>query len=92
MRAVRSGAGVQTQAGLTRAGPASFGDTMADQDQPAGQDKADAARAARAERQAAALRENLRRRKEQTRVRRDGDPPPGAVEEKKDFAPGPPLG
>ena len=63
---------------------------MADQDQPKGQNKADAARAARAERQAAALRENLRRRKEQTRVRREGDP--AAEDPEMGFAPEPPLG
>ena len=63
---------------------------MPDKDQPTGQEKADAARAARAERQAAALRENLRRRREQTRVRRDGDPAP-VDSEKKDFAPEPPV-
>ena len=58
---------------------------------------ADAARAQRATRQAAALRENLRRRKEQSRARSDnqtndsqqgaGDPDPA-----EDFAPGPALG
>jgi hypothetical protein len=42
---------------------------------------ASAARQARLEREAAALRENLRRRKEQARARQDGDAPLATPEE-----------
>ncbi len=45
---------------------------------PAKPRDASAARQARLEREAAALRENLRKRKEQARARQDGDTPPDA--------------
>jgi hypothetical protein len=60
------------------------------QQNPPPTSKADVARAARAARQAAALRENLRRRKEQSRARTEATPESDI--ETKDFAPEPPLG
>jgi len=44
---------------------------------------ASAAHQARLQREAAALRENLRRRKEQARARQDADAPPGASDKPK---------